>query len=391
MKEQVSKQNELIPREKFIHGDSPAKIPNWRLVDSPERPDCVEIEEGIEIYTTKNNVKYVRTPEERFENLKDFPYEPHYAHVEDLRMHYIDEGSESGEVILLLHGQPSWSYLYRKMIPILAEAGYRVIAADNMGLGRSDKPIDIGFHTYEHHVAILKEFLAKLNLNNITLFCQDWGGLFGLRMVGEKPELFARVIAANTQLPVILKGMNPYLVPNPIKIDCSIKEIDFEQFASEQMSRRNRKIFFPPRQQKWFQRWIIYCLIHPNLKASQILQVATINNLSDDELAAYDAPYPSFVYKAAIRTLPSMVAAIEQNNEDAWKNLGEYNKPFLFLGGEEDLLLGTLGVQKTFTSHIPGTKGKAHERYPNAGHYIQDDIGVELAKKVISFIKANPV
>ena len=387
----MSKQKEFIPKEKYIHGDSPAKIPNWRLIDSPERPDCVESEEGIEILTNKNNIKYVRTPEERFENLKDFPYEPHYTLVENLRMHYIDEGPESGEVILLLHGQPSWSYLYRKMIPILAEAGYRVIAADNMGLGRSDKPIDIGFHTYEHHVAILKKFIASLNLRNITLFCQDWGGIFGLRVVGEHPELFARVIAANTQLPVIFKGMNPYLVPNPIKIDCSLKEIDFEQFASEQLSRRKRKIFFPPRQQKWFQRWINYCLTHPNLKASQILQVATVNNLSDDELAAYDAPYPSFVYKAAPRTFPSMVAAIEQNNEDAWKNLGEYNKPFLFLGGEEDLLLGTLGVQKTFTSHIPGAKGQAHERYPNAGHYIQDDIGVELAKKVISFMKANPM
>jgi len=383
----VSKQKEIIPKEKYIHGDSPAKIPNWRLIDSPERPECVESEEGIEIYTSKNNVKYVRTPEERFENLKDYPFEPHYVLVEDLRMHYIDEGSESGEVILLLHGQPSWSYLYRKMIPILAEAGYRVIAADNMGMGRSDKPIDIGFHTYEHHVAILKEFIAALNLENITLFGQDWGGMFGLRVVGDRPESFARVIAANTQLPIIPKGFNPFLIPNPIKIDCSLKDVEFKQFPPHFSGQRNSLA----RQIKNFQRWIMYCLIHPNLKASQILQDATVINLSDDELAAYDAPYPSFVYKAAIRTLPSMIAAIEQNNEDAWKNLGEYNKPFLFLGGEEDVLLGSLEVQKSFTDHIPGTKGQAHQRYPNAGHYIQDDIGVELAKKVISFIKANPM
>ena len=252
-------------------------------------------------------------------------------------------------------------------------------------------PIDIGFHTYEHHVAIIKKFITALKLENITFFGQDWGGIMGLRVVGDQPELFARVIAANTQLPVIFKGLNPYLVPNPVEIDFSLKEIDFEQYASEQMRQRKRKIFFPPIKQKWFQRWINYCLIHPNLKASQILQVATVNNLNNDELAAYDAPYPSFVYKAAIRTFPSMVAAMEENNLDAWKNLGEYNKPFLFLGGEEDLLLGTLGVQKTFTSHIPGAKGQAHERYPNAGHYIQDDIGVELAKKVISFMKANPM
>jgi pimeloyl-ACP methyl ester carboxylesterase len=120
------------------------------------------------------------------------------------------------------------------------------------------------------------------------------------------------------------------------------------------------------------------------------LQDATVINLSDDELAAYDAPYPSFIYKAAIRTLPSMISAIEQNNEDAWKNLGEYNKPFLFLGSEQDVLLGSLEVQKSFTDHIPGAKGQAHQRFPNAAHFIQDDIGVKLAKKVISFIKANP-
>jgi len=385
----VSKQKDLIPKEKKIHGDSPPKIPNWRLIDSPERPECVESEEGIEIYTTKNNVKYVRTPEERFENLKDYPFEPHYVLVEDLRMHYIDEGSESGEVILLLHGQPSWSYLYRKMIPILAEAGYRVIAADNMGMGRSDKPIDIGFHTYEHHVAILKEFLAKLNLNNITLFCQDWGGNIGLRIVGDQPESFARVIAANTQLPIIPKGMNPFLIPNPVKLDCSLKEVDFERFVSEQTSQMKR--YSQARYMKFFQRWMVYCLIHPNLKASQILQVVTVNNLSTEELAAYDAPYPSLIYKAAPRTLPSMVAAIEQNNEEAWDKLAEFEKPFLFLGGEEDQSSGSLETQKTFTDHIPGAKGQAHQRFPDAGHFIQDDIGVELAKKVISFIKANPM
>jgi len=386
---QLSKQKELIPKETYSNGDSPAKIPNWRLIDSPERPECVESEEGIEILTTKNNVKYVRTPEERFENLKDFPYEPHYTLVEDLRMHYIDEGLESGEVILLLHGQPSWSYLYRKMIPILAEAGNRVIAADLIGLGRSDKPIDIGFHTYEHHVAIVKKFIASLNLKNITLFCQDWGGNIGLRVVGDQPESFARVIAANAQLPIIPKGMNPFLIPNPVKLDCSLKEVDFERFVSELTSQMKR--YSQTKYMKFFQRWIIFCLTHPNLKASQILQVVTINNLSVEELAAYDAPYPSLIYKAAPRTLPSMVAAIEQNNVEAWDKLGVFEKPFLFLGGEEDRSSGSLETQKTFTDHIPGTKGQAHQRFPDAGHFIQDDIGVELAKKVVSFMKANPL
>ena len=393
MKEKDSKQPELIPKEKFINGDSPAKIPNWRLIDSPDRPDCVESEEGIEIYTTKNNVRYVRTPEERFENLADFPYEPHYALIDDLRMHYIDEGSESGEVILMLHGQPTWSYLYRKMIPILAEANYRVIAADHIGMGRSDKPIDLSFHTYEQHVMRLKKFIATLKLNCITLFCQDWGGLMGLRVVGDQPESFARVIAANAQLPIIPKGMNPFLISNPLKINCSLKDVEFKHLAEYYLNpvRSRQKKVSLSRYLKFFQRWIIFCLTHPNFKGSQVLQLATLDILSYEELASYEAPYPSLIYKAAIRTFPSMIAAIDQNNVEAWKNLGEFIKPFLFLGGEQDTNMGSLENQKRFTDHIPGTKGQAHQRYANAGHFIQEDIGPELANKIISFIIANPL
>lgn len=390
MKEKAAKQPELIPREKFINGDSPVKIPDWRLIDSPNRPDCVESEEGIEIYTTEDNVKYVRTPKERFENLHDFPYEPHYALIDGLRMHYVDEGSKSGEVILLLHGQPTWSYLYRKMIPILAEANYRVIAADHIGMGRSDKPIDLSFHTYEKHIMRLKKFITTLNLKNITLFCQDWGGLMGLRVVGDQPESFARVIAANTQLPIIPKGMNPFLIPNPIIIDCSLKDLKFRVLAENYLNPdRSRETI--TRYMRFFQRWIIFCLTHPNFKPSEMLQTATLNHLNDGELAGYEAPFPSLIYKAAIRTFPSMIAAVDQNNIEAWKNLGEFNKPFLFLGGEGDTNMGSLDNQKNFTSHIPGTKGQSHQRYANASHFIQDDIGPELANKVISFIKANPI
>jgi haloalkane dehalogenase len=382
------KEKDLIPKEKFIHGESPVKIPNWRLIVSPERPDCVESEEGIEIYTTKDNVKFVRTPEERFENLYNFPYKAHYALIEGLRMHYIDEGSKNGEVILLLHGQPTWSYLYRKMIPILAEADYRVIAADHIGMGRSDKPIDLSFHTYEKHIMRLKKFISALNLKNITLFCQDWGGLMGLRVAGDQPESFARVIAANTQLPILPKGMNPFLIPNPIKIDCSLKDIEFKDLAENYLNPDRSKQSIT-KYMRFFQRWIVWCLTKPNFKVGEILQVATLNHLSDEEIASYEAPYPSLIYKAAIRTFPSMITAVDQNNIEAWKNLGEFEKPFLFLGGEGDTNMGSLENQKNFTNHIPGTKGQAHQRYANAGHFIQDDIGVELANKVISFIKSN--
>ena len=384
------KKKELISREKFIHGDSPVKIPNWRLIDSSDRPDCVESEEGIEIYTTKDNVKFVRTPEERFENLHEFPYEPHYAIIDGLRMHYVDEGSESGEVILLLHGQPTWSYLYRKMIPILVEAGFRVIAADHIGMGRSDKPIELSFHTYEHHIAILKKFIGTVNLKNITLFCQDWGGLMGLRVVGDQPESFARVIAANTQLPILPKGMNPFLIPNPITIDCSLKDIKFKDLAENYLNPDRSKQSMV-KYMRFFQRWILWCLTKPNFKVGEMLQVATLNHLSDEEIASYEAPYPSLIYKAAIRTFPSMIAAVSQNNVGAWKILGKFDKAFLFLGGEGDTNMGSLENQKNFTNHIPGTKGQLHQRYANAGHFIQDDIGPELANKIISFMKANPM
>ena len=393
LRERPSNLLKLLPKNGFIRGDAPAQIPNWKLIDSPNRPDCIQNEEGIQIFTTKNDVAFVRTPEERFQNLTGFSFQPHYALIEGLRMHYIDEGPENGDVILMLHGQPSWSYLYRKMIPLLSEAGYRVIAPDHIGMGRSDKPIDLSFHTYELHIIRMKNFIETLKLKNITLFCQDWGGLMGLRIVGDQPKSFARVIAANTRLPIIPKGMNPFRIPNPIEIDCSLGAIEFKDLVNHYREPQNTRLKKNSELShlKFFQQWIIYALTHPNLKPSQILQHLTLIDLSSDELAAYDAPFPSLIYKAAIRTFPSMIAAIEQNNVQAWKNLGAFDKPFLFLGGEYDRNLGSLEIQNMLTKHIPGANGQPHQRYPNAGHFIQEDIGIELASKVISFIEANPI
>ncbi len=389
LKDNASKLLKSLPKNGFIKGDSPAQLPNWKIIESPNRPDCVEREEGIQIFTTKDGIKFVRTPEERFKNLKDFPFEPHYALIEGFRMHYIDEGPENGQIILMLHGQPTWSYLYRKMIPVLAKAGIRVIAPDHIGMGRSDKPIDLSFHTYELHIARMKKFIASLKLKNITLFCQNWGGLMGLRIVGDQPESFARIIAANTRLPIIPKGMNPFRIPNPVEIDCSIKSLEFKDFVNKHF--KSMKKYSALTHLKFFQQFILYTLTHPNLKPSQILQNLTLIDLSLEELAAYDAPFPSLIFKAAIRTFPSMIAAVELNNVEAWKSLGVFDRPFLFLGGEHDRNMGSLEMLNMLTKHIPGAKGQPHQRYPNAGHFIQDDIGVELANKVKSFIEANPI
>ncbi|GCE07461.1 haloalkane dehalogenase [Dictyobacter aurantiacus] len=362
-----------------IHLTKPAGDPDWRLEEAPTRPACMPEEGELTVYETENGVRFVRTLEERFTDLPDFPFEPRYAMVEGLRMHYVDEGPRDAEVILLLHGQPSWSYLYRKMIPPIVAASYRVIAVDHIGMGRSDKPLDLSFHTFEKHVQRLKTFIALLDLEEITLFCQDWGSLIGLRVAGDQPECFARIIVANGTLPVIPQGMNPFGVPNPVQVNCDLG--DFSRPAD----------LSPASWQTFFQRWIIYALTAPNFTPSQVISSMAQHTLSDAEKAAYDAPYPSISYKAAVRTFPSMVAAIEEQNVPAWQALGEYRKPFLFLAGEHDHNMGSTMNQQRMTSHIPGAQGQPHERFEAGGHFIQEDIGPVLADRVVNFMRANPL
>ncbi|TFG04105.1 alpha/beta fold hydrolase, partial [Candidatus Thorarchaeota archaeon] len=263
-------------------------------------------------------MRYVRTPKERFEYLPGFPFEANYADIDGLRMHYVDEGPKDGEVVLMLHGQPSWSYLYRKMIPIIADGGFRAIAVDHIGMGRSDKPTDIGIHTFEQQVDWQKKFISALGLEDITLFCQDWGSLIGLRTAGDLPELFARIIVANGTLPVLEKGGNPFRVQNPVVIDPELG--DFSSILPRRggrLARWFREKLTPLLWARFFQKWIRYALTAPNFTPSQVVQAVSHIELSPAELAAYNAPYPSFIYKAAVRTFPSMVAAIEENNSSA--------------------------------------------------------------------------
>jgi pimeloyl-ACP methyl ester carboxylesterase len=371
-------------------GDSPPRIPGWRLKDSPDIPDCVEVDKDVPVHTTQEGIQFVRTPDEQFQGLQGFDYEPHYAMIDGLRMHYIDEGPREGDIVLLLHGQPTWAYLYRKMIPHIVDAGNRVIAVDHIGMGRSDKPIDIGVHTYEQHVAWHKQFIAALGLTGITLFCQDWGSLIGLRVAGDQPDLFARLVVANGTLPILPEGGNPFRIPNPVKMDCSLGAFhDFVGARATQTPPKDARLAMLAWAQ-FFQQWIRYALTAPNFTPSQVIQVASYIDLSPEELAGYDVPYPSFIYKAAVRSFPSMVAAIEQNNVPAWENLGKFTRPFLFLGGELDFNMGRMENQLRLTNHIPGAKGQTHERYPHANHFIQEDEGKRLGEKVAAFIAATP-
>ena len=341
-------------------------------------PPAGLIDTSVPVLRTAAGVEFVRTPEERFAHLKDFPYEVHYLEVDGLRLAYEDEGPVDAPVVLMLHGQPDWSYLYRKMIPPITAAGYRCIALDLMGFGRSDKPVDGSMHTYEQQVAWVKEIIHGLGLRGITLFCQDWGGLIGLRIVGDEPELFARVIAANTTLPVMEKGTNPYRLPTNLAVDPRATSLAAALGPAMVMG-----------QVSMFNAWIKFCLTSPTFMPSELMR-QSIKGLTDAEAATYDAPFPSYIYKAAPRTFPSMIVAVDDNNAAAWASLGRFTKPFLCLAGNRDNLLGKKENQDRFIAHVPGAKGQPNARF-DAGHFIQDDLGPEMAAIVVKFIADNTV
>ena len=339
-----------------------------------------------QILHTADGRAFVRTPDEQFENLSDFPYSPNYIEVDGLRMHYIDEGPEAGEVVLLLHGQPDWSYLYRKMIPIITAAGYRVIAPDMIGMGRSDKPTDIHTHTIYAHAGWWLLLIQALNLKDITLFGQDWGGFTSLITVAHHPEYFQRVMVSNTAL---------NLIPEPVlNIPFGIRREDypvnprsrvrtFDDFLKVCQERGHIK----EDMSDFFQGWMIYALTGPELKASDNIRRDFGGiHLTEDEIRAYDAPFPEEIYMTGIRTLPSMASMIDVDKSlAAWEALQQFTKPFLTVFGQFDHLVGSERVQNTLIENIPGAKGLPHDRIP-AGHFIQESQGEEIAARLINFI-----
>ena len=299
-------------------------------------------------------MKYLRTPDQRFAALPDYPFKPHYLMVDDteggeLRMHYVDEGARSAAAVLMLHGEPSWSYLYRKMIPPIAAAGLRVIAPDLIGFGRSDKPTRRGDYTYQRHVDWVRSLIAQLALTDITLVCQDWGGLIGLRLVGENPELFARVVAANTMLPT---GDHP---PGEA-----------------------------------FLKWRAYSQSTPALNVGKIIQNSTTRHLTPEVVAAYDAPFPDDSYKEGARQFPLLVPIWPDDpaaaaNRKAWETLREWRKPFLTAFSDKDPI--TVDGGPLLRKLIPGAQGQPHTTIENGGHFLQEDQGEELARGVIGFTR----
>lgn len=322
---------------------------------------------------------FARTPDECFEGLPGWSFEPHYATVDGLRVHYVDEGPRDGDIVLLLHGQPAWGYLYRKMIPILAAAGHRVIAPDQVGMGRSDKPVQLGDYSYLQHVAWNEELLDVLGLRDITVFVQDWGSLIGLRVVGNQPDRFARIVVANGRLPVIPEGLKPFPMPASLDPD---PDLIFPFTDPDD----------PDHSFARFGRWAIYTLIGTQFRPSEVIEWGTERTLSAEELAAYDAPFPTRAHMTGVRVFPSLANTLSEapTNHAARAVLDAFERPVLTLFGRADPVLGAEEIQAEMRDVPPGARGRAHHAYPTAKHFLQEDVGEDLARRVNELIVETP-
>jgi haloalkane dehalogenase len=302
-------------------------------------------------------MKALRTPDDRFADLPDFPFAPHYLTIADgeggeLRVHYLDEGPPDAAPVLLMHGEPSWSYLYRHMIPVLVAAGHRVVAPDLVGFGRSDKPTEQSDYTYARHVGWMHDALfAQLDLRDITFFGQDWGGLVGLRLVAAEPDRFTRVVVGNTGMPT---G------------DTSPNEA--------------------------FLAWRKFSRESPAFPIGGIVNGGSATDLSPEVVAAYDAPFPDDTYTAGARIFPSLVPSgtddpARDDQLAAWDVLRGFTRPWLCTFSDRDPV--TAGGAKVFLREVPGTAGQPHVTIEGGGHFLQEDKGPELAKVIAEFIAAT--
>ncbi|MAX56296.1 MAG: haloalkane dehalogenase [Alcanivoracaceae bacterium] len=296
-------------------------------------------------------MEYLRTPDDRFERLLDYPFVPHYVDVGGLRMHYVDEGPADAPPVLMLHGEPTWSYLYRHMIPVCAAAGHRVIAPDLIGFGKSDKPTRIDDYSYQSHMDWMLSLLDQLALTRITLVCQDWGSLLGLRLAAENPDRFRAIVVGNGMLPT-----GDQTVPAA------------------------------------FQLWKNFAIYSPVFPVSRIIDAASFRKLGPDEKRAYEAPFPNRKYKAGARAFPKLVPVTPNDpatraNRTAWESLKQWRKPFLTTFSNGDPI--TRGGDKYMQEQVPGAKGQPHQTL-TGGHFLQEDSPVAFAQAVNQLIATLP-
>ena len=325
-------------------------------------------------------MEYLRTPDERFEGLEDYPFEPNYLLIADseggqLRVHYLDEGAKDAPIVLLMHGQPAWSYLYRRMIAPLVDAGFRVIAPDLIGFGRSDKPTRIEDYTYARHVAWTSEWFTALDLNNVTLFCQDWGSLIGLRLVAAYPERFSHVVLSNGGLPT---GMVPSEYTEPLKEAYKTLPV----VPAEELNARLGDTSGIP----GFLYWRKFCAESEDLEIGHVMATASYTQLSPGAKNAYSAPFPDQSYMAGARKFPSLVPLFHDEpevaeNKAAWAVLKKFDKPFMVAFADNDPV--TAGGDQPFLKRVPGCQGVAHRTIENAGHFLQQDAPQQCVQAIL--------
>lgn len=294
----------------------------------------------------------LRTPEDRFDDIPDYPFAPNYFDFEGARMHYVDEDGTSGHTVLMLHGEPSWSFLYRKIIPIVNTAGHRVVAPDLIGFGKSDKYEAKTQYSYARHVSSITALIEGLDLKNICLMCQDWGGLIGLRVAAEHPGRFSAIVAANTFLPI-----------------------------------GNEKI------PKAFKLWLKLSQATPIFPVGKFVSLGCKTKLPKPVRDAYNAPFPDDSYKTGAKVFPTLVPITPDDpasdaNRAAWEVLRKWEKPFLtaFSDGDPITRGGDLILQK----RIPGAAGQPHTTITEAGHFLQEDKGEELGDLIVQFVSTLP-
>lgn len=295
-------------------------------------------------------MQVLRTPDQRFQGLPGWPFQPNYLEVGSmpaLRLHYVDEGPRDGTPVLLMHGEPSWGYLYRKIIGGLSARGHRAVAPDLIGFGRSDKPARREDYTYERHVAWMAEWLIRMDLSSVVLFCQDWGGLIGLRLVAAHPDRFGGLVIANTGLPTGT-GMTD-----------------------------------------GFKAWLTMSQTIPQMPIGGIVNMGTARALTDAEVAAYDAPFPDESYKEGARQFPTLVPVTPEHasvaeNLAAWKVLESFDRPVVTAFSDGDPV--TRGGEAAFQSRMPGAKGQPHATL-KGGHFLQEDSPDEIVDIIDAMIR----
>ncbi|MBZ2168682.1 haloalkane dehalogenase [Marinobacter sp. F4216] len=290
---------------------------------------------------------FLRTPEHRFHNLPDYPFDPRYVEVEGLRMHYVDEGPADARPILMLHGEPSWSYLYRHMIALCVAKGHRVVAPDLIGFGKSDKPTDINAYSYQRHMDWMQSFLDQTELTDITLVCQDWGSLLGLRLAAENSDRFRAIVVGNGMLPTGDQKVPPV-----------------------------------------FKLWKGFALNTPWFPVARIVNLGSARTLTKDEMRAYDAPFPDKTYKAGARAFPALVPIAPDDpaapaNRAAWKVLETWDKPFLTTFSSGDPI--TRGGDAYMQGRVPGAEGQPHTTL-QGGHFLQEDSPMAFSNAIIDLM-----